>query len=179
MAEPKKPWTWRARIAAMPPIDWDALALLERPGRKGRRRPLSEIMAWRESWHRNRKAEQTAALDRLAASYVPHTYRHRQFNSVFTLAHRIALAMEPGRWYGQGDLWRPAGVRRSSVKAHVPKMRRLGYLERVRNPAGRPQALLPGEGVHQLPPERRNAPVWLYRLTGAGLRLRREAEFLS
>lgn len=183
MAEAKKPWTWAARIAAMPPIDWAALAIEERAAsrwcRRGDKRSVADVMAGLEVRERNRRRRHKAALKRLEQNYVAAAHRHRQFVSVFTLAHRIALAMQPGDWYGKSDVWRLTDLRQTSVKAKMSDMCKRGLLRRVRNPDWHPQRMLAGEGVHCIAFERREPPLWLYRLTPLGEALRREAEWLA
>lgn len=181
MAERKK--TWRQLLAAMPPIDWAALAQERRDNcrwtKKGDKRPLEDVERKMASQRRNKLAKRKAALARAVRNYRAPAFRHRRINSVFGVAHRIALAMQPGEWHARSDIERAATLRRSTTKARLWHMRRDGLVEREPNPDYRPQALLPGEGAHEAPPERLSAPVWLWRLTEAGEVLRREAEYLS
>jgi len=169
MAETRTPTTWAARIAAMPPIDWDALAAEEWANsgrtRKGDKRPVAEVMAMVDSRKRNQKAKAEAAADRAIAERIAAWHARR---AGVPLMHRVLRAMAPGEWYGRRDMVRVSGLARDPLRGVVLKMRRLGLLERARNPDYRPQEQRAGEGVDQIPPERRNAPLWLYRLTAAG-----------
>lgn len=78
------------------------------------------------------------------------------------LTDRIVVAMEPGGWYGRGDLIRLGGVARNS-RGIANQMMDRGLLERQPNPDYRyqqsPQEIMGGEDPQ---------PMWLYRLTEAG-----------
>jgi hypothetical protein len=74
-------------------------------------------------------------------------------------------AMQPGHWYGKGDIARMAGIHKSGRgKVHQVLLRR-GWVEMAKNPAFRgilnPQEILAGAE-----PE----PLHLFRLTDAGMK---------
>jgi hypothetical protein len=87
-----------------------------------------------------------------------------------SIAHQMMKAMEPGSWYGRGDLMRMIGAdkdQRSTVRRIMLKR---GWVESAPNPAFTGRRFTPQEIQAGAEPE----PEKLYRLTDAGRRARRE-----
>lgn len=160
------------------PIDWLALAA-QRPGsmRKGDRHTpatIAKIKAAQKAWRKRRQREALARREAMKPQTVVRA--HRVVEGVFTCRRRIALGMEPGRWYGRPDIYAASGIRDGSVRVTVARMLRTGYLERTRNPDYRPHVYVRGVPVHL---QAAREPMWLYRLTALGEAVRREASFLE
>jgi hypothetical protein len=84
-----------------------------------------------------------------------------------TIADRMLRAMQPGAWYGMGDVARLAGVHKSGRgKVHQVLLPR-GWIEQASNPAFRGR-LDPWQIMRGAEPE----PQHLYRLTELGLKVR-------
>lgn len=79
------------------------------------------------------------------------------------IADRMLAGMEPGGWYGRGDLIRFAGVGRYARGKVQQYLLARGYVERARNPEWRrlpaPSEIMAGAEVE---------PEFLYRLTARG-----------
>jgi hypothetical protein len=135
--------------------------------RKGDKRPWYDIEASVSAKRRIRAAKQQAATERiLAAARVRNLCRALPGQSI---ADRMLRAMQPGGYYGMGDIARMAGVSASArSKVHQVLLRR-GWVEKARNPAfgGRPHPN-PWQIMAGAEPE----PQHLYRLTELGLRVR-------
>ena len=133
--------------------------------RKGDKRPRYDIEASVSAKRRIRAAKQKAVMERLLASV-------RERNRCRTLpgqsiADRMLRAMQPGGWFGMGDIARMAGVDASArAKVHQVLLRR-HWIEKADNPAFR-GTLNPWQIIAGAEPE----PKHLYRLTDAGLRVR-------
>lgn len=126
----------------------ETIALMQARRAEGRRKRQKALA---ERWHRERPRDWTR--------------RPRPFS----MAHRIALAIEPGAWYGRSDIWRAAGLGKDTARWKIKTMVEAGFLERAKNPDYRPQVNM----------ERPADPLWLYRLTSAGEALRVEAGYLA
>jgi len=85
---------------------------------------------------------------------------------------RIALVMEPGKWYGRDDLRRAVG-RSQDGRWKVREMFVAGLLARAQNPAWR-GTVNPWEAMAGLA-----EPKWLYRLTPMGEALRAAVSLLQ
>jgi hypothetical protein len=81
----------------------------------------------------------------------------------WSIADRMVRIMEPGEWYGVGDLARALDEPRSSRAKMRQVLLARGWVTRSRNPA-RHEQLDPW----QIMAGREQEPDWLYRLTEAG-----------
>jgi hypothetical protein len=87
-----------------------------------------------------------------------------------SIAHRMLKAMEPGKWYGRGDLMRLTGADKDHRSTVRQIMLKRGWVESAPNPAFTGRRFTPQEIQAGAEPE----PEKLYRLTEAALRARRE-----
>jgi hypothetical protein len=133
--------------------------------KKGDKRPWCDIDASLASKRRLRVAKQETAIERsLAEKRAKNLCRAVPGRSI---ADRMLRAMQPGQWYGMGDISRMAGADRSARgKVHQILLRR-GWVEKAGNPAFR-GILHPWEIMRGGEPE----PLHLYRLTELGLKMK-------
>jgi hypothetical protein len=133
--------------------------------RKGDKRPWYDIEASVSAKWRIRADKQKAANERFRArARECNRYRPPPGQSI---ADRMLRAMQPGAWYGMGDIARMAGVDRSArAKVHQVLLRRR-WIEKADNPAFR-GTFDPWQIMAGAEPE----PQHLYRLTESGLRVR-------
>jgi hypothetical protein len=133
--------------------------------KKGDKRPLCDIDASVTAKKRIKAAKQLAATERnLAALRARNLCRALPGRSI---ADRMLRAMQPGEWYGQGDIARMAEVSASArAKVHQVLVRR-GWVEKARNPAFR-GILDPWQIMAGGEPE----PLHLFRLTELGLKMK-------
>ena len=131
--------------------------------RNGDKRPWCDIDASVSAKRRIKAEKQKAAAERTLASA-----RQRNLSRALpgqSIADRILRVMQPGEWYGMGDVARMAGVGKSERgKVHQVLLRR-GWVEKARNPAFR-RILDPWQIMAGAEPE----PLHLFRLTELGLR---------
>jgi hypothetical protein len=130
--------------------------------KKGDKRPWYDIEASVSAKRRVRADKQKAVMERSQAR-PQECSRYRPLPGR-SIADRMLRAMQPGAWYGMGDIARMAGVDRSArAKVHQVLLRRR-WIEKAKNPAfcGR---LDPWHILAGAEPE----PQHLYRLTDAGL----------
>jgi hypothetical protein len=132
-----------------------------------RRRPGDSMLvrvriAMAEGRARAKRERQRAARNRC---YARQRARGTKYGakSGWSIADRMIRIMEPGKWYGVGDLARALGEPRSSRAKMTQVLVPRGLVMRARNPARRekldPWKILAG---------REQEPDWLYRLTEAG-----------
>lgn len=133
--------------------------------KKGDKRPWYDVEAQKASRKRNIKARQEAATERSLAKARARNSTARPAGE--DIASRILKAMQPGAYYGMGDLVRMIGESRSS-RSKVIQLWRQGAIERARNPAWSGVRLNPLEIMGGKEPQ----PETLYRLTEAGLQKR-------
>lgn len=162
MAEAKTPWRWRDRIAALGPIDWEALAQ-EHPRRHGRKLTLAHIAKLEAARAKARKRKRRAALNALVASRIRHDRGDPRNHSAFALRHRLALALDPEVWRTRAEIRALTGAGVESVKLRLLTMMKAGLVERRERADHRPF----------------KTPRYEHRLTARGEALRREAEWLS
>lgn len=165
MAEPKTPRNWRARIAALPPIDWAALA--QEQDRRNWKRTPRQIAEWMA---RMAKARSKAKIRRRAAKLEVILARRSHLQKKargLTVAHRLALALDREHWRTRAELRLSTGLPRDSVKLRLMTLIRDGKVERRKNPE------------HCLVRPGYFSPVYHHRLTELGEALQREAEFLA
>ncbi|MEY9506929.1 alkylated DNA nucleotide flippase Atl1 [Bradyrhizobium diazoefficiens] len=130
--------------------------------RKGDRRPREDVAKQMESARRNRKAKQDAAAERLARERAIRNSTARPPGE--DIASRMLKAMEPGKYYGMGDLVRLIGEGRAArAKVHQVLVRRK-WVEKARNPHWSGVVPSPDEIEAGAEPH----PQHLYRLTEAG-----------
>jgi hypothetical protein len=131
--------------------------------KKGDKRPAYDVETAKAARRKNLRAKQDVAIDRILAE--ANKRNRRRASPEGSIADRMLRAMEPGKYYGQGDLARLAGEGRSSrAKVHQVMLRK-GWIEKVRNPAWCGNQFLPWEIAGGAEPQ----PQHLYRLTHAGL----------
>jgi hypothetical protein len=136
--------------------------------RKGDKRPWYDIEASVSAKRRIRAGKQEALTERSLARARERGNRYRPPPGQ-SIAERMLRAMQPGAWYGMGDIARMAGVDRSA-RAKVPQvLLRRNWIEKAANPAYR-GTLDPWQIMAGAEPE----PQHLYRLTELGLRVRAE-----
>jgi len=134
--------------------------------RKGDKRPGYDIEASVSAKRRIRADKQEAATERSLARARERSNRYRPLPGQ-SIADRMLRAMQPGAWYGMGDIARMAGVDRSArTKVHQVLLRRR-WIEKAGNPAYRGR-LDPWQIMRGMEPE----PQHLYRLTEAGLKVK-------
>jgi hypothetical protein len=137
----------RRRYAFDEPIDFAALAIAR--SRKGWRPTPTQKAAWAKKRAAKRKRERAAAgkrfQERRRAERVANPLQRTH-----GAGERFLAAFQPGCWYGVGDIAAASGVNYSSCKAYVVKFRKLGLVERTKNPA------FERWGFRE--------PEWLYRL---------------
>lgn len=132
--------------------------------KKGDKRPAYDVEAAKQARARGVQAKRDAAAERiLAASRA----KHARPAAGQDIASRMLRAMEPGQWYGMGDLMRMIDESRSA-RSKVVGLWRQGAIERVRNPAYSGLKLNPWEIMGGAEPH----PQHLYRLTERGLQMR-------
>lgn len=137
--------SWRDRFAQ--PIDFAALAI-ER-SRKGWRPTPAQKQAWaRKKAAAKRKAVAEAAQRLAEARKAERAAKHGAPTS--GAGNALLGAMEPGAWYGVGDLIALSGLKRGTVHGLAHKFHKQGELERAKNPA------FVRAGFQE--------PEWLYRL---------------
>ena len=79
------------------------------------------------------------------------------------LADRLILSMEPGKWYGRGDLIQMADLTRSDRIKVDQVLLRYGLVQRARNPEW--QGTCDGKMTKA---SDALEPMWLYRMTSRG-----------
>lgn len=132
--------------------------------KKGDKRPAYDVEAQKESRKATLAAEREARIARLGAAQRAAS-EARKPKPGEDIASRMLRAMEPGAFYGMGDLMRLAGADRNGrSKVHQVLMRQK-WIEKARNPAYSDRRYSPGEIMGGAEPQ----PQWLYRLTQAGL----------
>lgn len=164
----------------MPPFEYDPLELFRemvrlsneldmswRYTKKGDRRPLADIEAQKAGRRKVIKAKQEAATERTLAAIKPGRNTRRPPGE--DIQSRMLKAMEPGSWYGRGDLMRMIGEIRTS-RGKVNVMLQRGWLQSARNPAYSGSNPAPWEIMAGAEPH----PERLYRLTEAGMVRRAE-----
>jgi hypothetical protein len=133
--------------------------------KNGDKRPWCDIDASVSARRRIRAEKQKAAVDRTLAEA-----RARNLSRALpgqSIADRMLRAMQPGAWYGMGDIARMAGVDESGrAKVHQVLLRR-GWVEKARNPAFR-GILDPWQIMAGAEPE----PLHLFRLSEFGLKVK-------
>jgi hypothetical protein len=134
--------------------------------RKGDKRPWYDIEASVLAKQRVRADKQNAVTERSLARARERSNRYSPVPGQ-SIADRMLRAMQPGAWYGMGDIARMAGVDRSArAKVHQVLLRRR-WIEKADNQAFR-GTLNPWQIMAGAEPE----PKHLYRLTESGLRVR-------
>lgn len=131
--------------------------------KKGDKRPREDVEKAMATMRRNRKAKKDAAVDKIlaAASARDNTARPPGED----IASRMLRAMNPGEWYGMGDLVRMIGEgREARGKVHQTLVKR-GWVEKARNPAYSGETPSPDEIEAGAEPQ----PQHLYRLTEQGM----------
>jgi hypothetical protein len=81
----------------------------------------------------------------------------------WSIADRMIRIMEPGKWYGVGDVARALDEPRSSRAKMRQVLLARGLVTRTKNPAKREQL-----DPWQIMAGREQEPDWLYRLSGSG-----------
>jgi hypothetical protein len=130
--------------------------------RKGDKRLLVDIERQKAGIRRARKAKQDAAAERLAAEQKAR--RAAAAHKGGSVSERMLKAMEPGKWYGRGDLMRLAETDRNNRSNVHQVLKTKGWIEKARNPAWTGERLNPWLIQAGAEPE----PQWLYRLTAIG-----------
>lgn len=134
--------------------------------KKGDKRPACDVETQQATRRRNLKAKQAAAADRILAEASKRNSTARPPGE--DIASRMLRVMEPGKWYGMGDVARLAGIDRTGRgKVHQVLLRRK-WVEQARNPGWSAQIPNPWEIHSGAEPQPKN----LYRLTEAGLQVR-------
>jgi hypothetical protein len=168
---PPRPASARPPPAPSGPIDLASLSIAPtdtaKPGRRRKRRQLAR----HEDLYVISREE---LADRLAARRERRRTPSRKRGELTNL-HRIAMAMEPGRWYTSGALEHFADLPQNVISSVITRMRRwpLLHLERVERPDREPPFFVPapyGRGGRTL----RQTAQWIYRLTESGKELRLE-----
>ena len=156
--DPTSIWEAVARIADENDRSW-------RYTKKGDKRLLCDIDASVRARKRIKAAKQLVAIERtLAAAHARNLDRALPGQSI---ADRMLRAMQPGEWYGMGDISRMIGASASArAKVHQVLLRR-GWVEKARNPAFR-GILDPWSIMAGAEPE----PLHLFRLTELGLKMK-------
>ena len=133
--------------------------------KKGDKRPVCDIEASVAGRKRGKVAKQRAAAERNMAAWRARNLCRALLGR--SIADRMLRVMQPGEWYGQGDISRLAGVSSSArAKVHQVLLRR-GWVEKARNPAFS-GILNPWQIMAGGEPE----PLHLYRLTELGLKVK-------
>lgn len=133
--------------------------------KRGDKRQWFDIEAAKQGQARWRQAKRDRAAERiLAASRLKHA-RPAEGQDI---ASRMLRAMEPGQWYGVGDLMRMTGEARTSRSKVHQVLLKQGWVEAARNPAWSGRTFSPDEIEAGAEPQ----PERLYRLTEDGMRRR-------
>jgi hypothetical protein len=158
---PADPEEWLANICRL----LDEADLTWRFTKKGDKRPLYDVAKSVASKKRIRAERRQAVMDHiLAAARKRNLCRALPGQSI---ADRMLRTMQPGEWYGMGDIARMAGIHKSGRgKVHQILLRR-GWVEQAANPAFR-GILDPWQIMAGGEPE----PQHLYRLTELGLKVK-------
>jgi hypothetical protein len=142
----------------------DVLNALAGKRRRGDPLPLAQIEAMRKGRERKKRKRRVAAIKRAAERDKPRRRKyHRNFG--WSIADRIVRTMEPGCWYGAGDLAQAVGAPAKQGRSRIrQRLLRASLVERTANPEWtathpNPWEVMAGAAVE---------PRWLYRLTGAG-----------
>lgn len=134
--------------------------------KKGDKRPPEDVERMMASRRRTIKAKQALAAERIEAAR--RATRAAKISDG-PIADRMLRAMEPGKWYGMGDLMRLAGTDRSGRSKVHQVLKAGGWIEKAANPryAG------PVNPFRIIEMGEEPEPKHLYRLTQAG-EVRRE-----
>lgn len=125
--------------------------------------PLHVIEKANATRRAKKAARQEAAIKRFEArlDQVARRARHGPQPFGASMAERMVRAMEPGEWYGMGDIARAAGVGREARGKVVQRLIPLGLIEAAEN-----------VDANHGPQKANEPPAKLYRLTAAGEALR-------
>lgn len=135
--------------------------------RKGDKRMHADVEKGRQANLKRLAEKRDKAAARLEAARLA-KFKARQPEAGQSIADQMLRAMEPGGWYGQGDLVRLIGAGRAErAKVHQVLLKR-GWIEKARNPRWCGERPSPDEIEAGAEPE----PQHLYRLTERGLRRR-------
>ena len=119
-----------------------------------------DLQEWNE---KDRKRRQEAAAERSWKRYAEQ-YRARHWPKPGKRsADRLILSMEPGKWYGRGDLIQMADLTRSDRIKVDQVLLRYGLVQRARNPEW--QGTCDGKMTKA---SDALEPMWLYRMTSRG-----------
>jgi hypothetical protein len=139
--------------------------------KKGDKRPAYDIESAKQAKRAKVKASRDAKIETvLARTRAEHAARKPAPGH--DIASRMIRAMEPGKYYGMGDIMRLAGAarhERGKVRQVLVKRR---WVEMTRNASYSGRNLNPWEIMGGAEPE----PETLYRLTEVGLARRAELE---
>jgi hypothetical protein len=132
-----------------------------------RRRPGDSMLvrvriAMAEGRARAKRERQRAARNRCYARQRARGIKYRAKDG-WSIADRMIRIMEPGKWYGVGDVARALGEPRSSRAKMTQVLLARGLVTRTKN-AARCKQLNPW----QIMAGREQEPDWLYRLSGSG-----------
>lgn len=161
----------------MPPFKIDPVELWEairrlaneqdqswRYTKKGDKRPAYDVEAQKKSRAATLARQREARVARLDAKSRERAALKKPKVGE-DIASRMLRVMEPGAWYGMGDVMRLAGAaRHERGKLHQVLVKR-GWVEKVQNPAWSGSIPSPWEIEAGAEPH----PQHLYRLTGDGL----------
>lgn len=142
--------------------------------KKGDRRPAYDIEATKQGRAKAVQAKRDAAAERILASNKAKAAASKPAPGM-DIASRMLRAMEPGQWYGMGDLVRLIGASREARgKVHQVLVKQ-GWVEAARNPAYSGRRYSPDEIEAGAEPE----PERLYRLTEVGMARRDQSIHLA
>lgn len=134
--------------------------------KKGDKRPRYDVEAGQAARRANRKAKRDARIETLLAESRKRNSTARPAGE--DIASRMLKVMEPGSWYGAGDLARMVGETRQARGKVTQVMLRRGWVEAAHNPAWTSVAFSPDEIEAGAEPQ----PRRLYRVTEKGLAVR-------
>jgi hypothetical protein len=140
----------------------DVLAALDDRRRPGDPMLTRVRIAMDEGRARAKRERRRAARERCYARQRTRGTKYRAKGG-WSIADRMVRIMEPGEWYGVGDLARALGEPRSSRAKMRQVLLARGLVSRTRNPAKREQL-----DPWQIMSGQEQEPDWLYRLSGSG-----------
>ena len=139
--------------------------------KKGDVRPYYDVEALKLGLAKARQAKSDAAADRILAETKAKVLARRPAQGQ-DIASRMLRAMEPGCWYGMGDIMRLAGAQRHERGKVRQVLLKQGWVKVTHNGAHSGRRYSPDEIEAGAEPE----PERLYTLTAAGLARRRGLE---
>lgn len=129
--------------------------------KKGDKRPAYDIETAKAAAKAKRRAKTDARIETILAE----ASKRRSTAPGADIASRMLKAMEPGKYYGMGDLMRMIGESRQARGKVVQVMLKRGWVTATQNPAWDGLTLNPWEIMAGAEPQ----PKTLYRITDAGV----------